>query len=84
MATNSRDGREYIPPLSVNEALLAVLPFLAFGCASWRATWDYRAYFNLPESAQKVNLVGQIFFAILAVLMLGNALLACWRQTRHA
>jgi len=48
------------------------------------ATWDYRAYFNLPATPQKVNLVGLIFFSALAVLMLGNALLARWQLGRQS
>jgi hypothetical protein len=42
------------------------------------ATWDYRAYYGLPESAQKVNPGGVIAAAALVLLMLGNALLARW------
>lgn len=48
------------------------------------ATWDYRAYYNLPPSMDRANLAGVIFMAVLAVLMLGNGLLARWRLRRTA
>jgi hypothetical protein len=48
------------------------------------ATWDYRAYYNLPESTRNVNLFGLFFFAGLALLMLGNGWLAEWRRRRDA
>jgi hypothetical protein len=47
------------------------------------ATWDFRAYYNLPESGHNVSLVGYIFFIILALLMSGNGLLAYWRAKRQ-
>jgi hypothetical protein len=43
------------------------------------ATWDFAAYYGLPESAQKINLIGLAFFIVLALLMLGNA----WLARRH-
>jgi len=46
------------------------------------ATWDYRAYYGLPESGQNDLLVGFVFFAALALLMFGNGLLARWRLSR--
>lgn len=48
------------------------------------ATWNSSAYYGLPESAQNVNLVSLIAFAILAAMMLGNALLTRWRQRKLA
>ncbi len=48
------------------------------------ATWDYRAYYGLPESSQNVSLVGLILFVGLALLMLGNGLLARWRLVRDS
>ncbi len=47
------------------------------------ATWDYRAYYGLPESTQNVNQIGIIFFVILALLMAGNGLIAHWRDRRR-
>lgn len=47
------------------------------------ATWDFSAYHGLPEGAQKGNLVGIIFFVILALLMAGTGLLAYWRYQRR-
>lgn len=46
------------------------------------ATWDYRAYYGLPDSVENANLVGLIFFTSLALLMIGNGLLARWRLLR--
>jgi hypothetical protein len=48
------------------------------------ATWDYRAYYGLPESSQNVSLVGQIFIVCLTLLMLGIGLLALWRYARNS
>jgi hypothetical protein len=42
------------------------------------ATWDFAAYYGLPERTQPVNLVALVFFAILSLVMLGDALLARW------
>jgi len=47
----------------------------ALGVTSW-ATWDYRTFYGLPEGGQNDILVGAIYFAVLAVLMFGNGLLA--------
>jgi hypothetical protein len=47
------------------------------------ATWDFAAYYDLPESTNNGNLVGFIFFMMLTVIMLGNAWLARWRQRRQ-
>jgi hypothetical protein len=47
------------------------------------ATWDFSAYYGLPEGSQNANLVGIIFFAILALLMVGLGLLAYWRHERN-
>jgi hypothetical protein len=48
------------------------------------ATWDYRAYYNLPESASSVSLVGLIFFVGLIIFMLGIGWLALRRRRRDA
>ena len=48
------------------------------------ATWDYRAYYGLPESTGRVNLIGIIFPAVLALILLANGLLARWRLRRRA
>jgi hypothetical protein len=46
-------------------------------------TWDFSAYYNLPESGSNVSLVGFIVFIVLALLMLGNGLLAYWRAKKQ-
>jgi hypothetical protein len=46
------------------------------------ATWDYRAYYGLPESASNVNLFGLVFFVGLIIFMLGIGWLAL-RRRRH-
>jgi hypothetical protein len=48
------------------------------------ATWDYRAYYRLPEGEDTVNLIAFFFLAVLAIIMLGNGLLARWRLRRRA
>lgn len=47
------------------------------------ATWDYRTYYSLPESAGNDNLVGFVFFVVIAVFMIGNGLLARSRMQRR-
>jgi hypothetical protein len=46
------------------------------------ATWDFSAYYGLPEGAGNANLVGIIFFVVLALMMGGIGLLAYWRAQR--
>jgi hypothetical protein len=46
------------------------------------ATWDYRAYYNLPESASNVSLVGLVFFGGIILLMLGIGWVSL-RRWRH-
>ena len=46
------------------------------------ATWDFAAYYGLPESSNGISLIGVIFFAGLAVFMLGFGLITRWRQNR--
>jgi hypothetical protein len=46
------------------------------------ATWDFSAYYGLPASTDKFNLVGMIFFVVLAALMAGIGFLAYWRAQR--
>jgi len=48
------------------------------------ATWDFSAYYGLPEGGQSANLIGVIFFVILAFLMVGIGLLAYWRSQRKS
>ena len=47
------------------------------------ATWDFAAYYNLPEGGPSASLVGIIFFIVLALLMGGNGLLALWRLKKQ-
>lgn len=46
------------------------------------ATWDYRIYYGLPESAGRISLVRVIAAGFVALLMLANGLLARWRLRR--
>ena len=46
------------------------------------ATWDYRAYYGLPESGQVFDPLGFIFFTVIALLFFGNGVLARWRLAR--
>jgi hypothetical protein len=63
-------------PLRRILALLAgLLVATALSVTSY-ATWDYQAYYGLPEGGQNDILVGVLFFVALAVLMFGNGLLA--------
>jgi hypothetical protein len=48
------------------------------------ATWDYRAYYGLPESASNANLFGLFFFIGLTILMLVIGWLALWRRRHNA
>ncbi len=45
-------------------------------------TWDFSAYYNLPKGGENANLIGIVFFAVLALLMAGIGLLAYWRSQR--
>jgi hypothetical protein len=45
-------------------------------------TWDFSAYYNLPKGAENANLIGIVFFVVLALLMAGIGLLAYWRSQR--
>jgi hypothetical protein len=66
-------------PLTRILALLAGLFVATVLSAINEATWDFGAYYGLPESAQKVNLIGFVFLIVLALLMLVNA----WLARRH-
>jgi hypothetical protein len=46
------------------------------------ATWDYRAYYGLPESTRQVNPVGLIFFVGVILLAVGIALIVHRRLRR--
>jgi hypothetical protein len=46
------------------------------------ATWDYQAYYGFPEGSRDLNLIGIIFFIVIALLFFGNGVLARWRITR--
>jgi hypothetical protein len=46
------------------------------------ATWDYRAYYGLPEGGTNDSLVLLIYISVLALIMLANGLLARWRLSR--
>ena len=46
------------------------------------ATWDFSAYYNLPKGPENANLIGIVFFLVLALLMTGTGLLAYWRSQR--
>jgi hypothetical protein len=48
------------------------------------ATWDYRAYYGLPEGSGKINPVGFIVFAGIIILMAGLGLLARRRLPRNS
>jgi len=47
-------------------------------------TWDYRAYYGLPESSNNISLFGLIVFVCLTLLMLGIGLLTLWRHARNS
>ena len=47
------------------------------------ATWDFSAYYGLPESTDNASLVGIIFFVVLALIMTGIGFLAYWRYQRR-
>jgi hypothetical protein len=74
--------RQVRPLRRVLALLGGLLGVIVLGIIS-ESTWDYRAYYGLPEGANTVSLVGLILFAGLAVLMLGIGLLARWRQKRQ-
>lgn len=46
------------------------------------ATWDFGAYYGLPESTQQFNLMTLVISAVISLIMLGNGLLARWRSSR--
>jgi hypothetical protein len=47
------------------------------------ATWDWRAYYNLPEDAHDLNPVGAAFFTLILVLMYLTGYITQKRQTRE-
>lgn len=63
-------------------ALSGSLFLAAFLEAISSATWDYAAYYGLPDTGRSVNLAGVSFTAVLAALMLGIALLERRRLSR--
>lgn len=46
------------------------------------ATWDWRAYYNLPKDAHDINPVGAAFFTLILVLMYLSGYITQKRQTR--
>ncbi len=46
-------------------------------------TWDYRAYYGLPESARDVSPIGVAFIVVLGLFMLAVGLLAYGQQRRR-
>ncbi len=64
--------------LAAGLLLLAVLSTWSY------ATWDYRAYYNLPAGGSQIELVSVYFALGLGVLMLANGLLVRWRSRRAA
>lgn len=48
------------------------------------ATWDSAAYYGLPETANRLSLVGLVLFVLLAGMFLSIGLLARWRQNRQS
>jgi hypothetical protein len=47
-------------------------------------TWDYRAYYGLPEgSPLDISPIGVLFLAIISIMMLGLAWLTQWRNRRR-
>jgi hypothetical protein len=46
------------------------------------ATWDYRAYYGLPEGGTNDSLVLLIFISVTTLMMFANGLLARWRLKR--
>lgn len=71
-----------ISPLRRILALLGGLFLATVLSMTSYATWDYQAYYGLPEGRQNDILVGFLFFAGLVLLMFGNGLLARWRLLR--
>ena len=62
--------------ISLIGGLVLTIPF-----SIWNSlTWDYRAYYGLPEgSPLEISPIGMLLFAFLAVIMLGLAWLTHWR-----
>jgi hypothetical protein len=75
--------RARVPMRKILALLGGLLAATALSMLS-ESTWDYRTYYNLPENAGNVNLVGLIAAVILVLLMLGNGLLARWWLKRGA
>ena len=73
-----------VSPLRRVLALSAGLLVAAVLSGISEATWDFAAYYGLPESAQGINLFTLAFSAGLALVMLGNGLLARWRLSRSS
>jgi len=47
------------------------------------ATWDFAAYYGLPESSNEISLIGVVLFVVMGVFMLGFGLLTRWRLQRR-
>jgi hypothetical protein len=69
-------------PLRRVLSLVGGLVFAAVLSGISYATWDYRAYYGLPEGGMDDSLVMLIFIAAMALIMGVNGLLARWRLKR--
>ncbi|MCU0488837.1 MAG: hypothetical protein MUE67_07790 [Anaerolineales bacterium] len=70
-------------PLRRVLALLAGLLGQIFLSSLNEATWDFAAYYGLPGQDQNSFLPGLKIFALMAVILLGNGLIARWRHLRR-
>jgi len=62
--------------LSLVTGLIALMVIGAINSA----TWDWRAYYNLPESATDISPIGVAFFALILALMYLTGYLSQKRQ----
>ena len=69
-------------PLRRVLALLGGLILAAGINAINEATWDFRAYYGLPQDSGVSTMILLIWFGILALIMLVNGLLTRWRLNR--
>ncbi|MCL4559165.1 MAG: hypothetical protein M1281_00940 [Chloroflexi bacterium] len=71
-------------PLRRILALLAGLFLATLLSTTSYATWDYQAYYGLPEGSHNDILVGVLFFGAIGLVMFGNGWLARWRLSRRS
>jgi hypothetical protein len=50
--------------------------------AVYNATWDFAAYYGLPEGSQEINIIGLLVWTTLLGIALGLGWLTHWRQTK--